>query len=264
MTHRLIFLFLLSIQFSLGQTGVIHISGRVTDAEDPNIKMYGFIASARLNDTLAYEIKADSLGYYKFDITGKVPALDTIKISVRQDKDLMLKEFPKDKECPFFSFPNLYQTRDYRVISPVETDKNYVVDFVLQKYIIDFSISCLSFVKGKTKPKICGDDEPEIAFNYIKCLLQKNPTTIIEIRGRSWNENRSKHLSRKRARMIKDKLISEGFDKNRIEISALGDNHPVYSGETIKNENDGRKKMEMEDINRSVYFVILSFDHKPE
>lgn len=259
-TFRIILLLNLILHFAHGQKDNFYISGRVTDSETPNSKIYGLIVKILFNDSVFNEVACDTLGYYKVAIS---PKYSSAKITVSQDDIRMQADFPKNTECSNFIQPTIYFVQDYRIINPIEKNKDYVADFSIKKAIIDRRLPCLSFEKNTTIIKKCSSDSSDYLIKYIKCLLQENPKTIIEIHGKSWDERHHKMLSKKRAALIKNKLINLGIDKKRIKTKALADSQPLFSAQTIADEHNDYLKVEMEDKNRSISFVILSFDYDP-
>ena len=81
-------------------------------------------------------------------------------------------------------------------------------------------------------------------------LLTENPTMIIEIGGHTDNQGSyllNLDLSKKRAEVVKNYLIDQGVDKNRVTSKGYGPTQPIASNAS----EDTRK------LNRRVEFKVL-------
>ncbi len=260
---HLILLFNLVLLVVMAQDNFIRISGRVTDSETPELRIYGMRVRLHFGDSLLYLTYCDSSGHYHFDVPFNLSKYGSVKIDLRQDNTKMWLDSPKIKECSEFKNPNMYFNNDVRILRLSDLKRDYRVDFSIEKAIVDRNLPCVSFEKNSTKFKKCSGDSTDRVIGYLKCFLSENPTTVIGIYGKSWDERFQRRLCRKRARSIKTSLISSGVDRARIKTGALRDREPVFSRHTIEAEKDVHRKAEMQDVNRSVYFVILSFDYEP-
>jgi OmpA-OmpF porin, OOP family len=79
--------------------------------------------------------------------------------------------------------------------------------------------------------------------------LKSNPDLYLTVEGHTDNLGSDRYnlrLSKKRAESVKKALVSMGIESNRIQVTGLGDNHPVGDNKTA----EGRKK------NRRVIFIF--------
>ncbi len=97
-------------------------------------------------------------------------------------------------------------------------------------------------------PKLLPESYPEL--KRVAAFLKANPDIIIEVGGHTDNRGRDdelRRLSRQRAYMVRNFLISTGIDSDRIKAYGYGKDFPVESNQT----EEGRKK------NRRVEFKII-------
>jgi outer membrane protein OmpA-like peptidoglycan-associated protein len=90
-----------------------------------------------------------------------------------------------------------------------------------------------------------------IELNRLKEILNKNTQMMILITGHTdniGNDQRNQLLSENRAKSVKQYLIENGIDTNRINIRGLGSKSPIADNSS----EDGRQK------NRRVEFEIIS------
>ncbi len=89
--------------------------------------------------------------------------------------------------------------------------------------------------------------------NRILILLRNEKEINIEIHGHTDNigsEENNLVLARERAMSVKNFLVSQGIDKNRLNIQSFGESKPVATNDT----DEGRQ------LNRRVEIKILSFN----
>jgi outer membrane protein OmpA-like peptidoglycan-associated protein len=89
--------------------------------------------------------------------------------------------------------------------------------------------------------------------------LKNNPQVKIEIQGHTdsrGSENYNLNLSAKRAKAVKDYLVTNGVDANRLETKAFGESAPIFTEETINSAVDKNEKSKMHESNRRTNFMI--------
>ena len=251
-------------QIGFGQRNYFYIKGKVTDQENPNKRIYGLKARVSFNDSLFIETDCDSLGNYSFPISRNFPRIFKTIVTIRQDKDILAKVFPPSKDCPFFSkIPDQYFTSDIRIISYKEHLTDFTVDFSIGKMIVDIRLPCIGFQKNSIELKKCYGDNPDTMIYCLKNILLQNPTIVVEIGGRAWQEKNQDKLSKQRAELVKQKLVSNGIDEQRIIITANGDKRAYISANEIKIAKTIIEKEELATRNRSIIFLIIAFDYDP-
>ena len=80
--------------------------------------------------------------------------------------------------------------------------------------------------------------------NEIAVALKKNPTLKISIEGHTDNSGNSTHnktLSANRAEAVKEKLTSNGIDKNRLSTVGFGSEKPVATNDSEENKAKNRR-----------------------
>ena len=80
--------------------------------------------------------------------------------------------------------------------------------------------------------------------NEIAVALKKNPTLKISIEGHTDNSGNSTHnktLSANRAEAVKEKLTSNGIDKNRLSAVGFGSEKPIATNDSEENKAKNRR-----------------------
>ncbi len=80
--------------------------------------------------------------------------------------------------------------------------------------------------------------------NEIAVALKKNPTLKISIEGHTDNSGNSTHnktLSANRAEAVKEKLTSNGIDKNRLSTVGFGSEKPIATNDSEENKAKNRR-----------------------
>ncbi len=93
--------------------------------------------------------------------------------------------------------------------------------------------------------------ESEAKLDVAVKTLKENPSIQIKIVGHTCSLGTEKYnmgLSLRRAKAVKNYLVSKGIDAERLSIEGKGENRPIASNDT----EEGRKE------NRRIEFVILS------
>lgn len=106
--------------------------------------------------------------------------------------------------------------------------------------------------------------EPLTLMNWVASVLQDNPTTVLELRGHSdQNERNGLDLSRQRALSIRDSLVHRGFPEGRLAIAALGSTEPLIDSLTISRLRTEEEREVARRENRRVDLKIIGWDWKP-
>ena len=106
--------------------------------------------------------------------------------------------------------------------------------------------------------------EPQTLMNWVASVLQDNPTTVLELRGHSdQNERNGLDLSRRRALTIRDSLVHRGFPEGRLAIAALGSTEPLIDSLTISRMTTEVERDVARQENRRVDLKIIAWDWKP-
>ena len=106
--------------------------------------------------------------------------------------------------------------------------------------------------------------EPQTLMNSVASVLQDNPTTVLELRGHSdQNERNGLDLSRRRALTIRDSLVHRGFPEGRLAIAALGSTEPLIDSLTISRMTTEVERDVARLENRRVDLKIIAWDWKP-
>lgn len=106
--------------------------------------------------------------------------------------------------------------------------------------------------------------EPLTLMNWVASVLQDNPTTVLELRGHSdQNERNGLDLSRRRALTIRDSLVHRGFPESRLAIAALGSMEPLIDSLTISRMTTEAERDVARLENRRVDLKIIAWDWKP-
>jgi outer membrane protein OmpA-like peptidoglycan-associated protein len=164
-----------------------------------------------------------------------------IAVAVAKDEEVLLTV---KKEGHAFSSKYFKPTEDKKTEAPVKIDmevKKLEVGKTVQINDIYFATSSAMFMKGSLF----------ILDNFVT-YLKENPSIKIEIHGHTDNIGSSrtnKKLSEERAKTVRDYLVFQGVDKNRIiAYKGFGESKPIKSNNT----ENGRAK------NRRTEFVIVS------
>lgn len=75
-------------------------------------------------------------------------------------------------------------------------------------------------------------------------LLMDNPGLVVEIGGHTdstGTEEHNYHLSEQRARVVRDYLIDEGIDGDRLKYKGYGENEPLYDNSTEEGMRKNRR-----------------------
>jgi len=80
--------------------------------------------------------------------------------------------------------------------------------------------------------------------NKLIAFLKANPKLVIEIGGHTDNVGKPKDnqlLSENRAKAVKDYLVENGIDFNRLKTKGYGDTTPIASNETDEGRAENRR-----------------------
>ena len=94
-------------------------------------------------------------------------------------------------------------------------------------------------------------DESKAELDAVAVLLQQNPTLRVELGGHTDNvgkESDNQLLSEQRARAVRDYLVAQGIDAQRLTHKGYGESQPVADNDTA----EGRS------LNRRTEFKIIS------
>jgi outer membrane protein OmpA-like peptidoglycan-associated protein len=93
--------------------------------------------------------------------------------------------------------------------------------------------------------------ESEVELNRLKQLLDENPKMKIRINGHTDNEGSDSDnllLSDRRAKAVRDYLISKGIARERLDAKGYGESKPISN-------NDSQEGMQ---LNRRTEFVVVN------
>lgn len=122
------------------------------------------------------------------------------------------------------------------------SDSILYVDIPLEPIKEDRKIEVSNIFFEQSKPKILPESYPEL--NRLVQLLKQNPSIHIVIEGHTDNVgdlNANIELSKKRALGIKEYLVYNGIDKNRIETAGYGPTKPLNDNATEEKRRANRR-----------------------
>ncbi len=113
-------------------------------------------------------------------------------------------------------------------LSNVAEYKEVQQDLLMQPVKIDEPIRMNNVFFFRSQPKLLPTSYPEL--RTVLKMLNENPTMEIKIEGHTdsyGNKNANLELSKQRASAIKDYLIENGIDKDRITTDGYGGSQPI-------------------------------------
>lgn len=131
--------------------------------------------------------------------------------------------------------------------------KDYEVDLMLDPLAVDAKISLRPIFFERSKPIILPNSYGEL--DNLAILLLERPGISIRIEGHTDNIGEYKSLvdlSEKRAKAVKDFLVTKGVDPRRIETAGFGPSRPVSDN----------KDEEQRGLNRRVEVRITKIEEK--
>lgn len=266
LTRLLAFVVLIAQSFNtMAQSSYIKISGSVKCPINPNDKMVCVFVKLSFGATDYKEVECDSLGEYIMDVPPELfKKYKTGKLTVNQNKDCIRQKYPRDKNCPYLSFspPMFMSTRSEILITPNETNTNYIANFEVAPMCVLPRIPVFGFKKNSAELTRISNFDPDSTFNCLLEVVQFNPNTIFKITAYTYKEWRQKHLAKRRLTVLKNKFIAAGIEAERI-VTVNGGGQPL-NGYEIKKAKTGKEKRELEAINRRANLSIISFDYDPK
>ncbi len=189
----------------------------------------------------------------------------TVNLSLSDDNGTFLVCLPFGKNYALnVSKPSYaFSSENFNLTEKATFDKPFTLDIFLQQVATtaEKPTSTEGSPKIEDKPIILKNvffetgkadlmRESMTELNKLKLLLQENPTMRIEIRGHTDNvgtDADNQILSEKRAKAVRDYLVSNGIALERLSFKGLGKTQPIDSNDT----EGGRA------ANRRTEFVIL-------
>jgi outer membrane protein OmpA-like peptidoglycan-associated protein len=241
------------------------IAGHVSDTKKPAKKMYAFVARILVNDKVFKEVPCDSTGFFSTTIPDSLRRKYKTTVSVLQDGKKLKDLFPRPANTPYYYLrPDQYfASGDLRVLSNEGEARLFICDFSVNKAIICYSSPCIGFKKNKTDFLPCSGFDPDTTVMSLAYILNHEPLVVIEINGHSWDENRGKSLSLKRAEFLKEKLVAFGIDSARIKTKGKGNSQPIVTKTVIRKTDRKKEKEDLKKYNRRVEILVLSWDYDP-
>jgi len=248
-----------------GQSSKITISGRVKCEINPKDKMVCVFVKLSFNGVDYMEVECDTLGGYLMEVPPNMfEKYKTGKLTVNQSWDCIRNKYPQDRDCPYLSFgpPMFMSTRSEILITPNETNTNYIANLEVVPMCVSPRIPVFGFKKNSTELTRIWDFDPDTTFTCYLKMFQANPTLVFRLSASSFSERRTRHLAKKRVIMLRNKFIAAGIDAERIK--AEWTKSYLVSKEQIKKEKTKEKRKALEAINRRATVSILSFDYDPK
>jgi outer membrane protein OmpA-like peptidoglycan-associated protein len=103
-----------------------------------------------------------------------------------------------------------------------------------------FTLPPLGFESGGVNPSSEGSE----TLNQIAAVLQAHPSAVVRIESFTDNVGRpedSLDFSRRRSEAIKALLVEDGADATRIDVSGLGQQHPIARNDTEEGRRQNRR-----------------------
>lgn len=141
--------------------------------------------------------------------------------------------------CSFICWENLYIGSDRKKITlNADSTKEFKTNFVMIPVEVEIHFQTIYFKKNEIS--MVRSDEflsPDTAFCHIKGILKCRKAMVIEVSGNcSPDEEDKDTLSLKRARIVKEKLISIGINSQRIYAKGYSDKN-YYDYKRSREEN---------------------------
>ena len=259
--YILFFLFLLQNKETISGQNTFIISGTIINCTTHSPVDSSVYVTVSLNKKQLYKVSCSEKGKYSVALSD---TLNGKEVFVHTSQDQMkVKGKIVEEACNYMCLENLeYMSSDIKkLVLKAEKAKNYVADFCLSPILYCGTAPTIYFKKNKLQ--IIRSDRYETgdsALCYLNGLMKCRTTMVIELTGKCSPQERNKDtLSLKRAKEIKNILISKGINPLRIVVKGEGDkNYYEYKKEHITRDNYNRKFKKYE--GQVVYVSMLSND----
>ncbi|MCC6369628.1 MAG: hypothetical protein IT236_01345 [Bacteroidia bacterium] len=248
-----------------GQSSKIAITGRVKCEINPKDKMVCVFVKLSFNGEDYMEVECDTLGGYLMEVPPNMfEKYKTGKLTVNQSWDCIRNKYPQDRDCPYLSFrpPMFMSTRSENLITPLETNTNYIANFKVAPVCVLPRTPVFGFKKNSTELTRISGFDPDSTFNCLLGVVKSNPNTIFKITAYTYHEKRPRHLAKNRLAVLRNKFISNGIDAERI-VTVIGEATPLNEYE-IKKAKTKEERQALEAENRRATLSIVSFDYDPK
>ena len=231
--------YMTSTENSIGKEDIIRLALTEEESPEPVVLISGVVRNAKTNEVLAATIKYESLPEGELVGTAHSNPVDgSYKITLPYGKKYGISAtvngfFPVSENIDLSAVSEYKEVTKDLAIIPVEIGHTIRMNNIF----FDFGKSVLG-----------SDSYPEL--NRVVKLMKENPDMEIEISGHTDNVGSdafNMKLSDERAKAVRDYLIDNGIDGDRITAKGYGKNKAVDTNET----EEGRQR------NRRVEFTIL-------
>lgn len=143
----------------------------------------------------------------------------------------------------------LFFSDNYNLHDQTPTDGFFVNDIALSPIAVGQRVTLRNVFFATGQHTLL--DESKAELDAVAVLLQQNPTLRVELGGHTDNvgkESDNQLLSEQRARAVRDYLVAQGIDAQRLTHKGYGESQPVADNDTA----EGRS------LNRRTEFKIIS------
>jgi hypothetical protein len=256
-------------QTALSQSDNLVLFGTVTNRDKNVLENIDVMLSFDSNG--GYITKTDSFGKYYFNVpkdktNAKLELIfrqntraDSIKY-VRNIKDTCCIKFDKFYLKYFPTRHKLDST--YHLVKLDSLKINTELSFWGDETRLPFVVFKKNSIEVDSTPLNPHHSIIDIySIQYLVCILNDNPTMMIEIAGKSsYDENNKLVLSENRANFIKTKLVQSGINPRRIKTVAFADKKMMVKENVIQKEKDLKRKLQFLEHNRRCYARIIGWD----
>jgi outer membrane protein OmpA-like peptidoglycan-associated protein len=211
----------------------------------------------KFNDTIIIKQATTSEGTYSFKIKRvKSP----VRLFVEGSK--LGKSKSGRHKCGFLAF------NDVRAIDSISQKTviienfkvNPVLDCVPQPPAFYFNTNSIEFASDYSSRSYY-DMPADSALMYFKSMLVEYPQMVIEISGHAdLKENNGQKISADRAQIVKEKLVSMGIDRDRLQTKSYSSTQMIFSKDQILAAKTTGEREAMRQANRRVTIKVIRFD----
>ncbi|MFD1553612.1 OmpA family protein [Putridiphycobacter roseus] len=154
--------------------------------------------------------------------------------------------------------PDYTIASDNLVVRQEDEGKEFNYDFLMERLTpgVEFTLRNIYFDYDKSTLRHASVDE----LNKLLKIMEDNATLRVELSGHTDSRGTAIYnlaLSKRRARVAKDYLVSKGIASNRIETKGYGAKQLVVSDSQLENMSSVREKEEAHQKNRRTVVTII-------
>ena len=254
-------LFLFSFRIFSQQTDLITIQGKALNSEDKTI-IPNLIITLEISKTSYITTKTDSNGYFKFNISKGL--FNYADIVCEQSLYVRTPTAPKGFFPPKKTFINNDSIKEQYIIfiQPVGGcfPEFFIFPFQFEKETIVLLDSAFIYDQYRINKDFYINSIYQLQ-SYYQILID-NPTLKVEISGHcSSDENNPEELSKYRAELIKQILVSKGINRERLIEKGWGIRKLKIEDKEISKAKTKSEQELLRQINRRVSLKITGWDY---